>query len=259
MKKLIELCSLDHREHLSISYDDSLHFGANQHWFEKDIQINGGCGPICAYNAINYIEKTQDIKPILHKQVNENLDYVYGLIHPMEILKVIPTKLRKNKSIPLTLGVPNLRRFSNKFIRGFKNDPIKFGITKYVLNRKGRDIHKVIDFIKNELENEHPVCFLNTFTKSTLFIDPIVDLKTSLNINAVQYEEELMSFRKYTFMTHWVLITGVYQTEDTDSYYVECSSWGQICYFRLNDFIEKQKCLSRIYPSGMLSIRIVSN
>lgn len=254
MERLICISSIKHKNKLNIEYKGKTYFGGNQSWFDNEAEVFGGCGPVCAFNLINYYEL--DLL-IYHKQTKESqLKSMYNYIRPTEIHKFIPGFLITNKSLPPTLGVRSLNRFKNKFIRfidqEFKQTTIhnnELNIKEYRFNSSADP--KSIEYIKSSLNANHPICFLNTFNDSKLYVSK--QLPTGRH-SVVETVEELLTLPKHNFITHWVLVTGLYQGEDNHEYYLECSTWGQVAYFKLSDFNQKLNWKTRLFPSGMLSI-----
>lgn len=253
MDQLILINSIKHKEKLIVEYDDKTYFGCNQSWFSDKTKIAGGCGPVCATNLLNYYGLIDNLN---NENLASQLDTMYSYIKPTEIQRLIPPFLKKQKFIPPSLGVRNLNRFQSKFIKmadqEYPNRQLR--IKEFRMTRIDDDNKNLcLEFISDALNANKPLCFLNTFRHSNFYVSK--NLPTGKHC-IVESVEELKRLKLANFQTHWVLVTGLYQSLKTKEYYLECSTWGKLAYFKLSDFYTKQNLQNYIFTSGMLRIEL---
>lgn len=255
MDCLVLVSSIEHKEKLHIAYKDRTYFGANQSWFSDKTQVFGGCGPICGFNLLTYYGFLDIVGPT-NGAIGFRLKQMYEFIKPTELTKIIPKFLLDKKFFPPTLGIRSLYLFKKRFVQ-FANQylasrQLKIHEFKFKKNRKNQ-ISSSLEFITSALNANQPLCFLNTFHKSKFFL--YHDLPTE-NSEYIRDVDELNTQPSVSFMTHWVLVTGLYKSENTKEYYLECSTWGKVAYFKLSDFYENLSWKTLIFPSGMLRIEL---
>jgi len=251
MDKLMMINSIKHKEKLIVTYNNKAYFGCNQSWFPEETQVLGGCGPVCATNLLNYYGLLEDLNG---ETLVSQLNNIYRFIKPTEIQRLIPPFLKKNRFIPPTLGVRNLNRFRLKFMKLADTLYPKHDLRIKEFRMTTIDDNNLslcLEFVKSGLEANNPLCFLNTFHDSKFFLSR--ELPTGKHC-LVESVEELEILKSQSFLTHWVLVTGLYQSLKSKEYFLECSTWGQVAYFKLSDFYTKPNWKNYMFTSGMLRI-----
>ncbi len=226
------IAQLDNPHKLDVSYKNQLYFGASQNWFHRGNMIEGGCGPIMGLNMGLYLGLLE------RKDLESDLRDAYSGIPPFEL--PFGDRIRKSKlKLPSTFGVFSLKRM-DKFIqeylgtKGFKvNNKLKVHTETKVL--AGMCFGDLLSWIKDSLDQNHPLGLLNTFRQSYIYM-------------------ENQTIKK-NFRTHWVMVTGLLQ-DTRGHYYLVCSTWGKKGLINLTDLYHKKSLLDPLFQSGMIKVKM---
>lgn len=226
------IAQLDNPHKLDVSYKDQIYFGASQDWFHRGNMVEGGCGPIMGMNISLYLGLLE------RKDLESDLRDAYDEIPPFEL--PFGDRIRKSKlKVPSTIGVFSLKRM-DKFIKqylgtkGLKvNSKSKVQTETKVL--AGTCFGELLLWIKDSLDQNHPLGLLNTFRQSYIYVD---------NLRS-----------KKIFRTHWVMVTGLFQ-DVKGHYYLECSTWGKKGLINLTDLYHKKSLLDPLFQSGMIKVKM---
>lgn len=237
MMNLREVHVLKNENNLYVTHLNKTYYGSNQGWFDQPTRVAGGCGSICALNFLQYLEGNNKIKPILPIDEKSRLDWIYNKIKPFELTNL--PGFHKSK-LPESLGIYSVRSYRKKFSNilkqehiPFTNKTITYGLIS-VFQSYEKKKKQTLDFIIDALGRDCPVCFLNTFLDASLYL--VID-KDQIKL--------------HSFKTHWVLVTGLFEDSLTREYYLQCSTWGDKAYFKLDEFLKNRTLLSTLFPVGM--------
>lgn len=246
MGKLVLLAELKDKTNLEVMMNHQTYFGGNQHWFNKDIQVKGGCGPVCGFNALNYLYQSE----LRSNYTLEAMEEAYGIIHPFELENQASSSLLKAFKLPPSLGIFSLTSFRLGFRKYCK---FKMVETNTVKMKAHGNLSKNVEFLKEELSKDHPVCMFNTFRSCDLYVGNTEIEKMD---ESTDLEEDIRGLRSQKYVTHWVLATALYQVENTKRYYVQCSTWGKVAYIPFNDYVGNRDLKDIFFASGYISVKL---
>ena len=142
---------LSHPEYMWINRDGGTLYGCNQDWYLIAWRRRAGCGPVAATNILLYLRKKYGLERIPYK--NDSLDDI--LVAMNDVYLYVRPKRR---------GLHTVK----KFVRGMCKFGRSYGLGfwyQYIIvppqAEKRPDLEKVVCFIKEALNNDVPVAFLN--------------------------------------------------------------------------------------------------
>lgn len=122
---------------------DNTYYGGDQDWYNKYFKRLAGCGPTTASTIIMYELRKENVS--LSKE-----DYI-KLMHMMW-----------NYITPGMMGVNKGQMYIDGFNKYIKTHAINLKNYKYLhIEKNDKNKQKVLEFIKEAINNDHPVAFLN--------------------------------------------------------------------------------------------------
>lgn len=263
-----EVASLAYRENLHTKFKGATYFGVNQEWSDNEEQREFGCASSGMYNLLfyrkgqlyqsKYLEE-QAFDADADNQLKEDIGLLYRYISPFYLSSILPERLfgirffRKYK-IPRSIGIFSGKNFKIKVNRYFTHCLMLDKPETSILNvTKVNELSRYMHFIREKLKQDIPVLCLNTFSKVELYISgkSFVDSE-----NETHKIMQLFDMKKSKFSTHWVMITGLYVVEYKNQkkgckesrYLVQCSTWGEIGYFFLDELVTMNSFLRIAFP-----------
>ncbi len=228
-----------------------IYYGGDQAWFSRNTAFKGGCGPVCGANILTVLAdrnpKFQELLDITidDKHFITQEDYlkmmkaIYKKMYPLEvpvISSIYDKCSRTNKIfryIPTTFGVtmPHFTRGVLRYARS-KNIYLQYRSRSSLFCSYTRGL----TFIKLALANGYPVVLLTTNSKFPF----------------TTYERPYMTTgTKQTMKRHFVTITGIKETDNSNSPEITITTWGKTGTIAYEDLYRSWNSI-RSFGSAML-------
>ena len=281
-----EVAALKNRQQLHISLNNRLFYGANQSWLDTQSKQEDGCASVCVYNLLRYISiKDGCPKPLRiplskNKQNDEqslvDMATIYDYIKPFQLNTLLPQGMIHKKvgakyEVPSSMGIFSQRLLSKKInaMCEVRDNVVKPKVHKKTIQTREK-MMEYVSFIVSNLSSDVPVLCLNTFAKTQFYLSGSSFESTQIECDKL---EKMTQMKQTAFVTHWVLITGVYLVKKTSSshlidkqhnllqeskpffedeekrqWLIQCSTWGNIAYFYLEDLLNLVPLMQKLFP-----------
>lgn len=149
------LVSVKKQELLTITsaLENTSYFGGDQEWYEKNWNREAGCGPTSAANITAYLAAVNESRKDLYPY--DTMEKTNFAKHMEEMFQYVT---------PGVMGVNHVNKFTDGLDRYLKER--KINLTPKIFEadkkpRKLREVKDIIDFVKEGLEADCPLAFLN--------------------------------------------------------------------------------------------------
>ena len=207
------IAGLASQNFIEIKTSAHTYFGGDQGWWKDSCKTfeNYGCGAISMSDTELYIMKQQSITQ------DKYIDFVNK-------------RFKKAYHFIIARGVP-FWKMGFGFRRALRAKAIKAFIWWAPTIRK----HKLLFYIEEMLSNNLPVpaSYFVFLKKHGLAL-----YRYNKNKNTFTYSQSINS--------HYFTITGIYLDKESDTEYLQISSWGQCYYIKLDEWMKKRSVFSNI-------------
>jgi len=269
---LIEVvAALKNRQQLHVSWNNRIYYGANQSWLDSNSKQEDGCASVCVFNLLQYNSLKIGYPKLLgipkvkgrlgEEQIGFDMATLYDYIQPLQLNRILPQgiihkKIGEKYEIPSSMGIFNQHLLTKRInsMCSVHNDIKKPIVQKKLIYSKDK-IMDYVNFISSNLSTDLPVLCLNTFAKAQFYVSGSF---FESDQNECDKLEKMSQMKKTSFVTHWVLITGIYfvgkkpvissGSEGKREWLIQCSTWGDIAYFYLEDLVNLSPLLQVLFP-----------